>query len=653
LSKELATICTTVPLAEGLDELAPRGVQEAPLREMFDRWEFMEVATKLLPARVMVDKTRYAVVATEGELEATLAAVRAAGRCGVSLRTTTGKPETAVVLGVALAVASTDGPELVRYVPLAPRHDVKLDLDAARVKLFELLADPAIAKIGFDLKQDLRVARALGGELAGVSGDIKLLDYVLVAHRRTHGLAEIAKRHLGHNLAYAPESEPLILNDLVDFAGEPAHLALLLHDRLGKRLEDGTRWVYEQIELPLMPVLASMEQVGIRLDLPVMDGIVQDIAARVEAAERLCHELLGRPFKVGSPKEVGEILFDELGLAKGKRTKTGYSTDASVLEKMAEDNEPGTTASALPQAILDWRTLQKLESTYLRPLPEFVAKDGRIHTTFNQAVAATGRLSSTDPNLQNIPVRTFEGRRIRDGFVAEEGRVLMSADYSQVELRVLAHVCRAPALVEAFVAGHDIHRRTASEVFATPMEEVTYEQRSAAKAINFGLMYGMSAFRLARDLSISREEAKQYMDDYFGRMPEVQEWIEATRARCRHQGYVETLFGRRRLIPEIYSKDYGERMAAEREAVNSVVQGTAADVIKIAMIRVHRALDQSGLAAKLLLQVHDELLLEVPESEVEQVKSLVVREMMGAAEWVVPLDVDVGWGKNWNQAKGE
>ncbi|MEQ1507557.1 MAG: DNA polymerase, partial [Myxococcota bacterium] len=338
--------------------------------------------------------------------------------------------------------------------------------------------------------------------------------------------------------------------------------------------------------------------------------------------------------------------FDELGLAKGKRTKTGYSTDASVLEKMAEEHD-------LPAAILGWRTLQKLESTYLRTLPQFVAADGRIHTTFNQAVAATGRLSSTDPNLQNIPVRTFEGRRIRDGFVAEDGCVLMSADYSQVELRVLAHVCGAEPLIASFTAGEDIHRRTASEVWSIPMIDVTSEQRSAAKAINFGLMYGMSAFRLGKDLSISREDAQTYMDDYFGRIPQVSAWIEETRARVRKQGYVETMFGRRRLIPEIYSKDYGERMAAEREAVNSVVQGTAADLIKIAMIRVHRGLQAENRAARLLLQVHDELLLEVPEAEIEPVRALVEREMMGAARLTVPLEVDIGWGHDWNRAKGE
>jgi DNA polymerase-1 len=282
-----------------------------------------------------------------------------------------------------------------------------------------------------------------------------------------------------------------------------------------------------------------------------------------------------------------------------------------------------------------------------------VAKDGRIHTTFNQAVAATGRLSSTDPNLQNIPVRTFEGRRIRDGFVAADGAVLMSADYSQVELRVLAHFCGAESMIESFRSGEDIHRRTASEVWKTPMAEVTSELRSAAKAINFGLLYGMSAFRLGRDLAIGRDEAQRYMDEYFARIPQVSKWIEDTKAVCRKTGFVETMFGRRRLIPEIYSKDYSERMAAEREAVNSVVQGTAADLIKIAMIRVHAALKAEDRRARLLLQVHDELLLEVPEDEIEPVRALVEREMMGVAELAVPLDVDIGWGRDWNRAKGE
>ncbi|MCB9685095.1 MAG: DNA polymerase I [Alphaproteobacteria bacterium] len=642
LSKVLATIATDVPLEGAIEDFAPRGVQEEPLRELFDRWEFMEVANKLLPAKVMVNTDHYRVVTEPDDLDALLASLRKAGRFGVALRTTSDRVETCELLGCGFAIGDE-----VAYVPLVPRHDVHVDPTEARAKVIEVLADPSLQKVGFDLKRDLRVLRRLGGDLPGIAGDIKLLDYVLVAHRRTHGLAEIAKRHLGHNIAYEPGAEPLMVGELARIGGEPAHLAVLLHDRLASRLDDeSTRKVYETIEMPLLPVLADMEEAGITLDLTVMDGIFRDVAERVEAAEKRCHEILGRPFKVGSPKEVGEILFDELKLTKQKRTKTGYSTDAGVLEKLVDEHD-------LPQAILDWRSLQKLESTYLRTLPGFVAADGRIHTTFNQAVAATGRLSSTDPNLQNIPVRTFEGRRIRDGFVAAEGHSLISADYSQVELRVLAHCCGGGALVESFTKGEDIHRRTASEVWKLPMEEVSYEQRSAAKAINFGLLYGMSAFRLGRDLAISREQAQQYMDDYFGRIPQVSEWIAATKQLCRERGYVETLFGRRRLIPEIYSKDYQERMAAEREAVNSVVQGTAADLIKIAMIRVHGALKEGGYAARLLLQVHDELLLEAPEDEVDAIKTLVREQMMSAAELLVPLDVDVGAGHNWNQAKGE
>ncbi|MBX2797427.1 MAG: DNA polymerase I [Myxococcales bacterium] len=638
LSRELAQIKTDLDLGVTVADLAPKGVQEAPLRRMFDDWEFMEVANKLLPHRVAVDKSVYVGVADPDGLQALLGRLRSAGRFGVSLRTTDTKPESAVLLGVGFATADE-----VSYVPLVPRGDVQLDVEKATEQVLELLADPTLQKVGFDLKRQLRICRRLGHDLPGVTGDIELLDYVLVAHRRTHGLKEIAKRHLGHNLAYAPSSEPLMLSDVVDFAAEPAHLALLLEERLDRRLDEGTRRVYEEIELPLLPVLADMEQTGIVLDLQVMDEIIADIGGRVLEAEKHCHEVLGRPFKVGSPKEVQEILFDELELPKIKRTKTGYSTDASVLEKLS-DQHP------LPQAILDWRSLQKLESTYLRTLPGFVAGDGRIHTTFNQAVAATGRLSSQDPNLQNIPVRTFEGRRIRDGFVAGEGYVLMSADYSQVELRVLAHFCGSGALVDSFNNGEDIHRRTASEVFDVAMDEVTASQRTAAKAINFGLMYGMSAFRLGRDLDIAREDAQQYMDDYFGRIPQVSAWIDATKEACRKQGFVQTLFGRRRLIPEIYSKDFTERMAGEREAVNTVVQGTAADLIKIAMIRVHAALKASGSGARLLLQVHDELLLEVPEDQIEVTRELLVTEMMGVAELAVPLEVDVGHGHNWNQA---
>lgn len=649
ISATLATIRTDVDLDVSLEDLAPRGIQEEPLRDLFDRWEFGMVARKLLPEVKVMDASGYHAVTDMEALEALLRDVRAAEEVGVSLRTNSDNPERAELLGVSFAW-SQEGPEGKRvgrqaYVPLMPRNEVTFDVAEARQRVLELLGDPSVRKVGHDLKASMRLCRKLGSELAGIVGDTRLLDYVLTAHRRTHDLDAIAQRHLGHTMAYVPPSEPLLLDEVVGFAIEPAHVSFLLHDKLHARLDEGPRHVYEHIELPLMPVLCAMEEHGIKLDQGVLGAIRDDIAARVVEAEKRCHEVAGRPFNVGSPRDVAEVLFDELNLPKSKRTKTGYSTDSSVLEQLVEHHE-------LPQCILDWRQLQKLESTYLRKLPTWVAADGRIHTTFNQSVAATGRLSSTDPNLQNIPIRTYEGRRIRDAFVAEEGHVLLSCDYSQVELRVLAHFCGDGPLVEWFQRGEDIHRRTASEVFGTPIDEVTSAQRNAAKAINFGLMYGMSAFRLSRDLSISRAEAEKYMEDYFGRIPQVQAWIEETKKACRRDGYVETLFGRRRLIPEIYSKGYADRAAGEREAVNTRVQGTAADIIKLAMISVHEALAAHFPQARLLLQVHDELLLEVPEDQVEAVRDLVVERMMGAADLAVPLVVNSAWGYNWNEAHG-
>ncbi len=633
--RDMARIRTDLDLGVSLEDLAPQGLQEDALRELFGQWEFVSVASKLLPDKSMVDKSNYRTVTDDDALGALGNMLTVASAVGVAARF-----DGSALLGASFAVG-----DQVVYVPLTPRAGVHFDVDDARSKVVAWFADPSIPKLTYGAKELRRGLVAAGGELDGVVGDLRLLDYVLVAHRRSHGLQEIAKRHLNHTLAYVPKEEPLMLGEVVSFAGEPAHLPVVLHPRLDRRLADGPRSIYEELELPLIEVLFEMEQRGIKLDVERIEEIAQDLRGRVAEAEARCHEILGRPFKVGSPKEVAEVLFHELGLTKSKRTKTGFSTDASVLDKLADEHP-------LPAAILHWRQLQKLESTYVSTLPTYVADDGRIHTTFNQAVAATGRLSSTDPNLQNIPVRTFEGRRIRDGFVAEEGQVLMSADYSQVELRVLAHFCGTGALVESFTAGEDIHRRTASEVWKVPMDEVTSELRSAAKAINFGLLYGMSAFRLGRDLEISRTEAQQYMDDYFGRMPEVQAWIEGTKKQAKEDGYVQTLYGRRRLIPELHARSFTERMAGEREAVNTVIQGTAADIIKRAMLRVHAALHASELEAKLLLQVHDELLLEVPKDQIEPTRELLVREMMAAADLIVPLVVNVGWGHNWNDAHG-
>jgi DNA polymerase-1 len=505
------------------------------------------------------------------------------------------------------------------------------------------LQDPDVPKIGHDLKRHFHDLWALGIDLAGVAGDVKLLDYVLVAHRRTHDLESISQRHLGHTLAYVG-SEPEDLEEAARVLAETAHVVQSAHRRLIGRLDQGSELVYREIELPLTPVLARMERWGVRLDTDALGAIRTDIAQRAFDGERLCHELAGREFKVNSPKEVGDLLFGELGLPPSKKTATGtWSTDSQVLESLAE-------LHPLPAAILEHRMLQKLEGTYLAKLPQYVAPDGRIHTTLNQSGAATGRLSSADPNLQNIPIRTFEGRRIRQAFVAEPGFSLLSFDYSQVELRILAHYCGSPALQRSFQQGEDIHRRTASEVWGVPMAQVTPEQRSAAKAINFGLLYGMSAFRLSRDLQIERAEAERYMKDYFGRMPEVAEWIAETHRQCAEEGFVTTLFGRRRLIPEIFSKNFNERSQGEREAVNTRVQGTAADVIKRAMVRADLALQGTG--ARMILQVHDELLIEAPEGEGEAIVPRVVEAMTGAAQLSVPLAVNWGAGRTWSEAHG-
>lgn len=645
LSKRLVTIVTDMDLGLTLDDLEPRGLQEEPLRELFENWEFGMVARKLLPEKKSVDVDCYRAVADAADLDRVVAAIEAAGRVSVAVQATHRDPHRGGLIGVSLCWSPTDAV----FVPLESQPGSKLDPDHARKVITGLLENPDVGKLGFDLKPILHKMHAEGIELGPVVGDVMLLDYALIAHLE-HNLEGIAQRTLGHSMAHADAQPSLLGSDFIRGAVEPAHVAFLLDKRLYRRLDEGTRFVYENIELPLLPILAQMERTGIGIDLDALARVRVDIQQRASDLEKECHELAGEEFKVGSPKEVSRILFDVLELPKthSKKRKTGWSTDATVLEKLSE-------VHPLPATLLEYRQLQGLDSRYLSTLPDYVAADGRIHTTFRQAVAATGRLASADPNLQNIPIRTFEGRRIRETFVPRPGTVFLSADYSQVELRILAHLTEADALRKSFNDGEDIHRRTASEVFDVPMDEVSFEQRSAAKAINFGLMYGMSAFRLGRDLSIGRDQAQAYMDEYFGRMPSVQTWIEATKDACKRDGFVTTVFGRRRLIPEIYSKTFTERSAGEREAVNTRVQGTAADLIKLAMIDVDQALASAGLKTRMLLQVHDELLFEAPADEVERATELIVGCMERAgdrADLTVRLAVNAATGATWNEAHG-
>ncbi|MCO4744190.1 MAG: DNA polymerase I [Proteobacteria bacterium] len=647
LSKTLATIAVDVPMDVTLDDLAPKGLQVPALRELFERYDFGKVATRLLPEEVQVDTSGYTVPETLEQLETAAAAIREAGRFGFALETSSSDPLSADAVGVALAW----GPTEAVYVPF-DNHQVAYEREDVRRIVGPLLADPSLPKIGHDTKTAYKIGARRGFPIQGVVSDTQLLDYILAAHERNHSLTEMSSRYLSYTMsAYAGVSSGgASLFDIVSLTelgrnAEYAHVPLLLHDKLMTRMDEGQDHVYQTIEMPLIPVLAAMENEGIALDVEAFAALREELSGRVEALKNEAHEAAGRTFNVGSVKELREILFEELGLPPQKKIKSGWSTDSSVLEKL-KDLHP------LPGAILKYRSLSKLLSTYVEKLPDYLADDQRVHTTFHQAVAATGRLSSADPNLQNIPVRTHEGRRIREAFVPAEGKVFLSCDYSQIELRILAHFCGEGTLVEAFNNGEDIHRRTASEIFGVPLDEVTSDQRTASKAINFGLIYGMSAFRLSGDLAISRDEATRYMDEYFARLPRVREFIEEAKETVRSKGWTDTLFGRRRIVPNIHSRNYAERMAAEREAVNMRVQGTAADLIKIAMIRVHAALEREGLAARILLQVHDELLLEVPKAELEQVSDLVRAEMEGVAEFAVPLHVNIAVGDNWNDAHG-
>jgi DNA polymerase-1 len=627
LSYWLATIALDAPVPHSLDGLKARGPDEVRARALFDAWEFGTVARKLLPERAAP------TVATRGALatpEQALAELLSGARPVVAPTFDADGHLT------GLAAAGRDG--------AAPAVWLGIDGLLQRGKIVAWLADPAAPKQGHGLKALWRALAADGLTLAGVAEDLRLLDYVLASHRRSHDLADLAARHLDHTLGMSARGLEADVAARA-LAVEAADVTSALLDRLVPKLTPGQAHVYREIELPLVPILARMEVAGIALDTSRLSVVDEELAVRLTAVEAECHALAGHPFHIRSRHELRDVLFTELGLPPSKKVKDGWSTDSDVLEKLVD-------LHALPGKVLAYRSLDKLRGTYLTKLPGFVEADGRIHTTFLQDVAATGRLASNDPNLQNIPVRSEEGRRIRGCFVPAPGHVFLSADYSQIELRVLAHFTGDPVLKQGFLAGEDIHRRTAIEVFGANPAEVSVAQRSAAKAINFGLLYGMSAFRLGNDLQIPQAEAQRYMDAYFARMPAVRGWIEDTKAAAHQHGWVETMFGRRRMIPEIHSQVFSERAAAEREAVNTVIQGTAADLIKLAMIAVDRSLAHAGLGVRMLLQVHDELLLEVPEGEVDAARALVVGAMQEAASLSVPLEVTTAVGATWEAAHG-
>nr|MCU0769193.1 DNA polymerase I [Burkholderiaceae bacterium] len=563
-------------------------------------------------------------------------------------------PLAARLVGLSLSVE----PLRACYIPLAHRYPGvpdQLPFDATLAALRPWLESPHHRKVGQHLKYDMHVFANHGIQLAGVAHDTLLESYVLEAHR-SHDMDSLAERHLGRRTITFAEVcgkgasqigfDEVALDRATEYAAEDAEVTLALHRALWPQIEAHAplRAVYEDIELPVAQVLFGMERTGVLIDRALLEAHSRELANRIAALEREAHALAGRPFNLGSPKQIGEILFGEQKLPVVKKTASGApSTDEEVLEKLAED-------FPLPKLLLEHRGLAKLKSTYCDKLPASADENGRVHTTYGQAIAVTGRLSSSDPNLQNIPIRTAEGRRIREAFIAPPGHRIVSADYSQIELRIMAHISEDAGLLDAFAKGEDIHRATASEVFGVPVGEVTSEQRRYAKVINFGLIYGMSAFGLAASLGIERDAARNYIDRYFMRYPGVAKYMESTRALAKRQGYVETVFGRRLWLPEINSPNGPRRGGAERAAINAPMQGTAADLIKLAMIAVDRWLRDESLGSKLVMQVHDELVLEVPEAELLRVRERLPALMAGVAQMRVPLLVELGVGDNWDEA---
>ncbi|HEX8740575.1 MAG TPA: DNA polymerase I [Casimicrobiaceae bacterium] len=598
---------------------------------------------------------RYEAVQDAEALERWIAAIGSAELVSVDTETTSLDPMQASLVGISLAIV----PGHACYIPLGHHYTgapPQLDRDEVLAKLAPWLTDRARGKLGQNIKYDQHVFANHGVALAGVVEDTLLESYVLEAHR-PHDMDSLALRHLGvSTITYDDVTgkgarrigfDQVAVDRATEYAAEDADVTLQLHRHLRPRLDGvpALRYVYESIELPVREVLFRMEREGVLIDAARLAAQSRDLGERAVALETEAHRLAGGPFNLGSPKQLSEILYTRMKLPVKKKTATGQpSTDEDVLEALAADYP-------LPKVLLEYRALTKLKSTYTDKLPAMVnPRTGRVHTTYSQATAVTGRLASVDPNLQNIPVRTADGRRIREAFVAARGKVLVSADYSQIELRIMAHLSQDPALLDAFTKGADIHRATAAEVFGIGADDVTSEQRRYIKAVNFGLIYGMGAFGLASQLGIERGAAQQFIDRYFARYPGVAAYMQRTRELAREQGYVETVFGRRLYTTDINAGGGPRRAAAERAAINAPMQGTAADLIKLAMIAVERRIEDAKLGARLIMQVHDELVLEVPEAELAGVLRDLPGLMTGVAKLSVPLVVEVGHGANWDEA---
>ena len=659
--RSLLTVKRDVALPVTLDALVDGESDRARQRELFQRFGFRSWLAELGDAPRAAEESptqrqrrRYSTVSDEQALRDLVARLGEAPLVGFDTETTGLEPMLARLVGMSFAWGDT-----AVYLPLAheyPGAPEQLGVERALGLLKPWLEDAARAKVGQNLKFDAHILANHGVRLAGIAHDTLLESYVYEVHER-HDLDSLAQRHLGwKTISYDDVTGkgaariPFSAVDVqraTDYAAEDADCALAVHEALFPKIaaDEKLKFVYQKIEMPALPVLLRMERNGVLLDSAKLERQSHELGRELLELEQKAYEAAGQPFNLNSPKQIQEILFERQGLPVKKKTPSGApSTDEDVLAELAQDYP-------LPKILLEFRGLAKLKSTYTDKLPRMVnPQTGRVHTTYSQAVAVTGRLASVDPNLQNIPIRTAAGRRIREAFVAPSGWKMVSADYSQIELRIMAHLSGDEGLRHAFAHGHDVHRATAAEVFGRPLEEVTADERRTAKVINFGLIYGMSSFGLAQNLGTERATAQAYIDSYFSRYPGVKRYMDETRERARTLGYVETVFGRRLWLPEIRSGSPQRRQAAERAAINAPMQGTAADLIKLAMVSVQDWLDEKRFVSRLIMQVHDELVFEVAPDELDALIEGVRARMQNIAELEVPLIVDVGVGENWDEA---
>ncbi|MEN8261870.1 MAG: DNA polymerase I [Nitrospirota bacterium] len=651
LSKELATLHTDLQLDITMNDFELREPEWEKLEEYFREFEFNSLL-KLVPDRraPVPVKSEYITVLDKDTLKKALASIK--DEVTIDTETTSKFPMTAQLVGVSFSV----NPERAYYIPVSHHYmgmPEQLSKDLVLKEMKGILEDPGIKKTGHNIKYDLIVLRNEGIDVRGVAFDTMLASYLLNPNKANHNLTDVSMERLGiQKISFKDivgkdrkDFSEVPVDEAAEYSGEDSAVTLRLQEIFSPEIEkEGLSGLFHDIEVPLIEVLADMEMAGIKIDLPLMESFSEKMERELASIKKRIYFIAGDEFNINSPKQLQEILFEKLGLKPIKKIKTGYSTNIDVLEQLALQHE-------LPKEIIEYRALSKLKSTYVDALPRLVnPKTGRIHTSFNQTITATGRLSSSAPNLQNIPIRGEWGKKIREAFIAEKGNLLLSSDYSQIELRVFAHLSGDKELVDEFNNDGDIHTRTACGLFGVAAEKVTDEMRRNAKTVNFGIVYGMSPYGLSQQLGIPVDEAKFYIDTYFSRFSGVKDYIDSLIQKVSKDGYVKTIFNRKRAIPELKSSNKNIRQLGERLATNTPVQGSAADIIKVSMLNIHRRLKKEGLKTKMLLQVHDELLFEVPENEKDIIQELVREEMENAVDLSVPLKVDMGIGLNWGEA---